>query len=281
MLVSSIFPGYMLYVSGKWGSANITKKRDLGYCVAIDHEKITGSFYAALIVFPEVSFSVLILRASGSMVSTLYRHRQHLQHIHRVHVSPRSSAESRATRSILALVSTFVCFHTLASIFHVVIALSESQLVAEEYYCPNFCVFFNCQPLSAHEPWLHSLQTPRKPCLAMLVTHTRSRGHDSSTKRDVCYTQHLQSYLWDPRNSLHFRFCFSTSNVIPGLQPGPGIISSSIGTEIQEREEEAGLFWRRERSHWTSVDFCSDRLSVLCFIHLRLALFAIHLSQGQ
>lgn len=88
----------MWHVSGKWGSTNITKKRGFGHCVATDHKKITGSVFAALMVFPEVSFSVLILWASGSMVSTLYRHRQHLQHIHRaLHVSPKSSAESRAT----------------------------------------------------------------------------------------------------------------------------------------------------------------------------------------
>ncbi|XP_057566888.1 vomeronasal type-1 receptor 4-like [Hippopotamus amphibius kiboko] len=127
MFLSSVFPAYVLYVSVKWGGRNITKRRDLGYCVTTDHEKITGSVYAALIVFPEVSFSVLIIWASGSMVFTLYRHRQQVRYIHRARVSPRSSAETRATRSILVLVSTFICFHTLSSTFHVAIALLHNQ----------------------------------------------------------------------------------------------------------------------------------------------------------
>ena len=80
-----------MYMFGKWSTKNLTKKRDLGYCSAIDHEKITGSVHAALIVFSEVSFSMLTDWASGSTDFVLYRHKQWAQHIHRKNDSPRSS----------------------------------------------------------------------------------------------------------------------------------------------------------------------------------------------
>ncbi|XP_043752941.1 vomeronasal type-1 receptor 4-like [Cervus elaphus] len=119
MFVNLIFPLYALYVSGKRHSTNMSNKAASGYCSDIDLEKISGSIYVALIVFPEMSFSVLIFWASGSMILTLYRHSQRVQYIHKASVSPRSSAESRATQSILLLVSTFMCFHTLSCIFNV------------------------------------------------------------------------------------------------------------------------------------------------------------------
>ena len=123
MFVNLFFPLYALYVSGKWHSTNMTNTRDSGYCVATDLENISGSIYIALVVFPEVSLSVLIFWASGSMILTLYRHSQRVQYIHKAIVSPRSSAESRATQSILLLASTFMCFHTLSSIFNITLAL--------------------------------------------------------------------------------------------------------------------------------------------------------------
>ncbi|KAM5296159.1 vomeronasal type-1 receptor 4-like [Glossophaga mutica] len=123
MMVNFIFLTYVLYVSGKWNSTNVAKKWDFGYCSASAHETITGSLFAALLVFPEVSFSVLMLWASRTMVFILYRHKQRVQHIHRNNVSPRSSPETRATQSTLVLVSTFVAFQTLSSTFHIFIAL--------------------------------------------------------------------------------------------------------------------------------------------------------------
>ena len=79
MFVNLFFPLYALYVSGKWHSTNMTNTRDSGYCVATDLENISGSIYTALVVFPEVSLSVLIFWASGSMILTLYRHSQGVQ----------------------------------------------------------------------------------------------------------------------------------------------------------------------------------------------------------
>uniref|UniRef100_A0A4X1UHQ7 Vomeronasal type-1 receptor n=1 Tax=Sus scrofa TaxID=9823 RepID=A0A4X1UHQ7_PIG len=111
--VYSINPIYVLHVSSTWSMRNISKIRDWGICFTTD----------LLIVVPEVSFSVIITWASGSMVFILYRHSQRVQHIHGNQVSPRSSAESTATQRILSLMSTFLSFYALSSISHVCIAL--------------------------------------------------------------------------------------------------------------------------------------------------------------
>ncbi|XP_007538849.1 vomeronasal type-1 receptor 4-like [Erinaceus europaeus] len=121
ILVNLIFPTYVSYVSGQWNNRDSVKKTDLQYCSA-DHEEILSLIYVAFIVFPEVLFSVLIIWSSGSMVFILFRHKHRVQHIHRTKLSPRPSAESRATQSILLLLSTFVCFHTLSSMFSIYLA---------------------------------------------------------------------------------------------------------------------------------------------------------------
>uniref|UniRef100_A0A8D1ILK2 Vomeronasal type-1 receptor n=1 Tax=Sus scrofa TaxID=9823 RepID=A0A8D1ILK2_PIG len=123
LLVYSINPIYVLHVSSTWSKKNISKFRDWGICFPTDHEQITGLIHTVLIVVPEVSLSVIITWASGSMVFILYRHSQRVQHIHGNQVSPRSSAESTAIQRILALMSTFLSFYALSSIFHVCIAL--------------------------------------------------------------------------------------------------------------------------------------------------------------
>uniref|UniRef100_A0A8W4FQA0 Vomeronasal type-1 receptor n=1 Tax=Sus scrofa TaxID=9823 RepID=A0A8W4FQA0_PIG len=123
MFLNSINPIYTLHVSSTWSKKNITKFRDWGICFTTDHEQITGLIHTVLIVVPEISFSVIITWASGSMVFILYRHSQRVQHIHGNQVSPRSSAESTAIQRILALMSTFLSSYALSSIFHICIAL--------------------------------------------------------------------------------------------------------------------------------------------------------------
>ncbi|XP_065782780.1 vomeronasal type-1 receptor 4-like [Muntiacus reevesi] len=126
MFVHLFFPLYALYVSDKRCSTHMRNTRHSGYCSDTDLENISGSIYVAMIVFPEMSFSVLIFWASGSIILTLYRHSQRVQYIHKASVSPRPSAESRATQSILLLASTFMCFHTLSCIFNVTFALYQN-----------------------------------------------------------------------------------------------------------------------------------------------------------
>ncbi|KAM9756388.1 vomeronasal type-1 receptor 4-like [Dama dama] len=122
MLVNVIFPFNM---TGKRSDKNTTEERDFGYCISILTDKTDDAMYAALLLFPDVLCLGLTLWAGSSMVLILYRHKQQVQHIRRTDASFRSSPESRATKSILLLRSTFVCFYILSSICQVLLAVFD------------------------------------------------------------------------------------------------------------------------------------------------------------
>ncbi|XP_027716479.1 vomeronasal type-1 receptor 3-like [Vombatus ursinus] len=67
-------------------------------------------------------FVGLMICSSGYMVFVLHRHSQQVQHIHSVSLSPRASPETRATKAVLMLVITFVCFNSASSPFIIYIA---------------------------------------------------------------------------------------------------------------------------------------------------------------
>ncbi|XP_076986559.1 vomeronasal type-1 receptor 4-like [Tamandua tetradactyla] len=123
MLVNIIIP---MFVTGNRRNDTIKKKKDLVFCSAEAHDEIPHSLFAVLLSVPDALCLGLMLFASSSMVSILYRHQQRVQHIHRTHLSPRSSPESRATQTILLLVSTFVSFYTLSFILQSFLILSNN-----------------------------------------------------------------------------------------------------------------------------------------------------------
>ncbi|VTJ71342.1 Hypothetical predicted protein, partial [Marmota monax] len=92
----------ILSMTGKKNNNNATNLRDLGYCISVDSEIILQSLYAALLTFPDVLCVGLMLWASSSMVLILHMHQRRMQHVHKSS-SPRSSPESRATKTILLL----------------------------------------------------------------------------------------------------------------------------------------------------------------------------------
>ncbi|XP_058386077.1 vomeronasal type-1 receptor 4-like [Diceros bicornis minor] len=120
MLVNVIYP---MFMSSNGSHKNITNRKSFGRCSAVRHDKTRDSLNAALLSLPDVFCLGLMLLASGRIVFILRRHRQRLQHILSTNVSSRSSPESRATKTILLLVSTFVFFNTLSSILQAVVAL--------------------------------------------------------------------------------------------------------------------------------------------------------------
>uniref|UniRef100_G1TGF7 Vomeronasal type-1 receptor n=1 Tax=Oryctolagus cuniculus TaxID=9986 RepID=G1TGF7_RABIT len=107
----------LLHVTARWQNNNITSKMDYDYCSAMPRGKITDLLYIALMLFRDVVFVGLMLWASSFMVFILYRHKQQVQYIHTL--SHRSSPGSRATQSILVLVSSFVLLCSLSSILHI------------------------------------------------------------------------------------------------------------------------------------------------------------------
>nr|XP_027777424.1 vomeronasal type-1 receptor 4-like [Marmota flaviventris] len=124
----SIFLSWILYLlvnimiishmTGKRSNYNITSMKDYGYCSSVHLDTTSLSLYAVLVTFPDALCVGFMLWASSSMVLILHRHKQRMQHVHKTS-SPRSSPESRATQTILLLVSTFVSFYTLSCIFQV------------------------------------------------------------------------------------------------------------------------------------------------------------------
>ncbi|XP_060027181.1 vomeronasal type-1 receptor 4-like [Erinaceus europaeus] len=104
---------------------NITNRNFLGCCSAAFQGSLAGPLIVALLSVPDTLSLGLMLWASGSMVSMLHRHKQQVQHLHRARVTPRAAPETRATQSILVLVSTFVTCYALSTTCHLCIALSK------------------------------------------------------------------------------------------------------------------------------------------------------------
>ncbi|KAG3255705.1 vomeronasal type-1 receptor 4-like [Ictidomys tridecemlineatus] len=113
---------YLMYMTGRRSNKNITILKDFGYCSGVRHDATTDSLHAALLTFPDVLCVGLMLWASSSMVLILHRQKQRMQQVHKSS-SPRSSPESRATKTILLLVSTFVSLYTLSCMFQVSLAV--------------------------------------------------------------------------------------------------------------------------------------------------------------
>ncbi|KAM8968864.1 vomeronasal type-1 receptor 3-like [Sarcophilus harrisii] len=70
-------------------------------------------------------FLGLMICSSGYMVSVLYRHRRQVQHIH-TNLLLRASHETRATKAILMLVLSFVCFNSASSPVIIYIASAKA-----------------------------------------------------------------------------------------------------------------------------------------------------------
>ncbi|XP_038952968.1 vomeronasal type-1 receptor 2 [Rattus norvegicus] len=119
-VINMILP---VYGCIKWNSNNMTYKRSVKYCFSIGHDELTSSIFTILFVFPEVFLAILIVLSGSSMVVTLYRHKQQVQHIYCNYACTRTSPESRATKSIVVLVSVFICFYSVSSILYGCIAL--------------------------------------------------------------------------------------------------------------------------------------------------------------
>lgn len=120
MLVSII---YSMYMTGDLSNENTTDRKSFGHCSSVRHDQTADSLYAALLSFPDVVCFVLMILASGSTVFILFRHKQRVQNIHRLNVSSISSPESKATKTVLLVVISFVYFNTLSSVCYAVLSI--------------------------------------------------------------------------------------------------------------------------------------------------------------
>ncbi|KAM5296765.1 LOW QUALITY PROTEIN: vomeronasal type-1 receptor 4-like [Glossophaga mutica] len=119
MLVNVI---YFMFLSSNLSNKNITHRKNFGLCSSVRHDKSADSLYATLTVSPDVVCFMLMLWANSFMVIILHRHKQRVQHLPRTHNTSQSSPGSRATKTIILLVSTFVFFTLVSFIFRIILA---------------------------------------------------------------------------------------------------------------------------------------------------------------
>ncbi|XP_027289926.1 vomeronasal type-1 receptor 4-like [Cricetulus griseus] len=101
-------------VTNMRNKGNLTEFRDFLYCLIIKLPKQTSIELAILLVTSDVMCLGLMIWASGSMVLILFKHKQRVQHIHRS-LSSKSFPETKATQSILILVSSFVVLYVTSA----------------------------------------------------------------------------------------------------------------------------------------------------------------------
>ncbi|KAM4801427.1 vomeronasal type-1 receptor 4-like [Urocitellus parryii] len=176
----SIYLSWILYLlvnimifsqmTGKRSNNNITIMKDFEYCSAVQPDKSLQSLYEALVTFPDVLCVGLMHWASSSMVLILHRHKQRMQQVHKTS-SPRSSPESRATKTIILLVSTFVSFYTLSCIFQICVffiynphwlLVKMAAIVAGSFptLSPFLLMSRNCSAFRPGLPWIRNRKTP-------------------------------------------------------------------------------------------------------------------------
>ncbi|XP_041510463.1 vomeronasal type-1 receptor 4-like [Microtus oregoni] len=144
ILVNLIIPWYTTDIRGQ---RNITGIKDLGYCVIINTERQIGIVTIILHIFNDVIFMGMMMWASSYMVFILFNHKARVQHIHSS-LSFKSSPETRATQSILILVSCFVLFYIVSIVFTAYLSLQDvvtkwlsNTGVAMSACFPAFCPF--------------------------------------------------------------------------------------------------------------------------------------------
>ncbi|XP_042556010.1 vomeronasal type-1 receptor 4-like [Dipodomys spectabilis] len=120
LLVSIVFP---MHMTGPKEHDNMTILKAFGYCSSVRHDPAEDVLYVTMLSVPDVLCLGLMVWASTSMLIVLYRHKQRMRHIQRTSVSTRASPESRATISILLLVSAFVSFYTVSCICQICLSV--------------------------------------------------------------------------------------------------------------------------------------------------------------
>ncbi|XP_074076338.1 vomeronasal type-1 receptor 4-like [Macrotis lagotis] len=109
----------LLNVCVAWGmkgprhSRNMTDIQHYGYCSHEIHSRFYASLFTTIFSFPDAVCLGFMVSSSGYMVILLYRHHKQIQQIHSTCLSPKFSPETRATKAILLLVSTFLISYLL------------------------------------------------------------------------------------------------------------------------------------------------------------------------
>ncbi|XP_072462636.1 vomeronasal type-1 receptor 3-like [Notamacropus eugenii] len=112
-----------IFARGPRSGSNITNTFDSVFCTS----KHTLGAYLIITTFRNVFCLGLMVLASGYMVLLLHKHHQNIQKIRSTNLSPRRHPEIQATQTILLLMSTFVSFYALTSIFTLFLGYFEQK----------------------------------------------------------------------------------------------------------------------------------------------------------
>nr|AWV50030.1 vomeronasal type 1 receptor 15 [Nannospalax galili] len=126
-------------VTGPVNSKNLSAEGLYRYCSSPVPERLTFLLTAVICSLVDITSHGHMAWASGSMVLVLHRHKQRVHHIHSHSLSQRPSHEDRATHTILVLVSMFISFYSLASIF----SLCITQTVNPSHWMLNTAVLLS------------------------------------------------------------------------------------------------------------------------------------------
>ncbi|XP_036032070.1 vomeronasal type-1 receptor 4-like [Onychomys torridus] len=121
MLIYAFIP---VYITDIRSGRNVTGIIFFEYYAVVNPGKEIDTLNAILLTSNDVMFLGLMMLASGYMVFILLKHKQRVQHIHRS-LSPRSPPETRATQSILTLVSSFVLFYATSIVLTSYLSVME------------------------------------------------------------------------------------------------------------------------------------------------------------
>ncbi|NP_001240572.1 vomeronasal 1 receptor ornAnaV1R3251 [Ornithorhynchus anatinus] len=110
-------------------NANVTVNHfNIKYCSDIFSKKfLTNVAFVGMITLRDVFFVSLMSWASGYMVIVLYRHHKQVQHIRSTSTVSTASPETRATHTILLLVTCFVTFYFINCIISLMSTLVENK----------------------------------------------------------------------------------------------------------------------------------------------------------
>ncbi|XP_059109359.1 vomeronasal type-1 receptor 4-like [Peromyscus eremicus] len=143
----SVYAYIPVYITDIRAGRNVTGIRFFEYCAVVKFQRTISTLTVILLTSNDVMFLGLMMWSSGYMVFILLKHKQRVKHIHRS-LSTRSSPETRATQSILTLVSSFVLFYVTSVVFTSYLSALEgtgrwvsNAGVAMAACFPAFCPF--------------------------------------------------------------------------------------------------------------------------------------------
>ncbi|XP_048076705.1 vomeronasal type-1 receptor 3-like [Ursus arctos] len=106
-----IYIRVIIKIVAPYNSTELDKFYSLTYCVGKDPDYIQSAVFRGSLVFRDFLCVFLMISTSVYMVNFLFTHHKTVHYLHRINLSPRPSPETKATHTILALVSCFVFFY--------------------------------------------------------------------------------------------------------------------------------------------------------------------------